>query len=499
MQSSAPSWNIAGNRRTLYVALAFSAALTITMLLLPGIFHVDWNNMLAPTSWLERTTAEGALTGHYHHAFETPRPLWDLFWMLIPYPAFYYPLLALLVGTFSLLLILVSGQVFKSAIPGMLGSLLFIFCFPENLTNFMTGGWNIAFLVLALLALYCYQRNQTVRFVIVLLFAGLIRPESWMIAGYVLLLHVFRKRFKPVLLVPLLAPVLWAVYDWRLSGNPLFSYRATHDYAWFSGLIPTSFLAYWPTIVREFKDQSGIPLLLLGVAGMIYWLVTRRERNLLLNPILIFTFVPLLFSWLTTLKGDIYVMGRFFPVSLLLLTISTFFIPYSLPPRKRRTTFYVFLLLPVLLGAIQAPFVFRETPKSLATRARTAVISEDDAGYLKTVDISKYRRIFIPVRQYATFYQLLGDRYYDKLVGYRELNRMATSGKDFAAMLPALAVWITGDELGFPQIFSELYKGKTVSVTLEGENLRFDFVLLHQTAEEGGYIYEVTSGPAEVR
>jgi len=191
-------------------------------------------------------------------------------------------------------------------------------------------------------------------------------------------------------------------------------------------------------------------------------------------------------------------MGRFFPVSLLLLTISAFFIPYSLPPRKRRIAFYVFLLLPVVLGAIQVPFVFRETPRSLATRASTTVISEQEADYLKTIDITRYKKIFIPVRRCATFYQLLGDPYFDKLVGYRELNRTAASGKDFADMLPALAVWITGDEIGYPQIFSELYKGNTVSVNVAEENLKFDFVLLHQTAEPGGYIYEVTSGPAEI-
>jgi hypothetical protein len=458
-------------------------------LLIPSVIHLDRNFLLAGSGYTMRTLAEGLFTGRFHRTFETPKPLWDCFWLLSRRPGDMFALLAVLTGLLVLVLLLLSNQVYGSAIPGALTSALIFFGLSEYLGMFLSGGWILPFLILILLALYWYLRNRMTWFWIALLVSGLIRPESWMLAACFIVLSVIRRRFRLVSLLPLLAPVLWAAYDWRISGNPFYSFQVTQDYSYFTKVVPTSFIGFWPAIGKELEATAGIPLLLLGVAGLVVRLARKRVENILTDPVLIFILLPLLLTWLLTLKAHLYVMARFFPASLVLVVFGAFALPYDRLRKKRRLEFGVLLALPLVLGALRAPSVVTRLGTSLTSQVRASRIVKQEADYLKQSDLRPYQKLFIPSRRYAEFYQLLGESCYARLVSYRELNRLAATAQGFAALLPSLAIWVNDDEVKYPPIFEDLYKGQSCAFSMKKEKIGFQFELLHQTAEPGGYIY----------
>jgi hypothetical protein len=475
------------SKRLVFIALPLAAALMA--LLIPSVMHLDRGYLLAGSGYTMRTLAEGLLTGRFHRTFETPKPLWDCFWLLSRRPGDLYALLAVLTGVLVLVLLLLSDQVYRSVIPGALSSLLILFALREYLEMFLSGSWILPYLILILLALYWYLRNRMTWFWVALLVSGLIRPESWMLAGGFIVLSVIRRRFRFVSLLPLLAPLLWAVYDWRISGNPLYSFQVTQDYSYFTKVVPTSFIGFWPTIDKDLVATAGIPLLIVGVAGLVVRLARKRVENILTDPVLIFIFLPLLLTWLLTLKAHLFVMARFFPASLVLVVFSAFSLPYARLKKKRRLEFGVLLALPLVLGAFRAPSVVNRLSTSFTSQVRASRTVKQEADYLAQCDLSPYQKLFIPSRRYAEFYQLLGESCYARLVSYRELNRLATTAQGLAALLPSLAIWVNDDELKYPPIFQQLEGGQSYAISMKKEKIGFQFELLHQTAEPGGYIY----------
>ncbi len=107
--------------------------------------------------------------------------------------------------------------------------------------------------------------------------AGLLRPEAWLLAGaYWLWLG------RPVGLLALLAaaPVLWALSDLVITGDPLFSLHSTSDLAAALGRdrgithVPTAF-------VRFLADTARPPVFLLGLLGSgLIWRARGRLRAL---------------------------------------------------------------------------------------------------------------------------------------------------------------------------------------------------------------------------
>jgi hypothetical protein len=482
-----------GKLRLVFIALPLAAA--SMALLIPSVMHLDRGYLLAGPGSTMRTQAEGLFTGQFHRTFETPKPLWDCFWLLTRRPGDMFALLAVLTGVLVLVLLLLSNQVYGSVIPGALSSFLIFFGLSEYLEMFLSGGWILPYLILILLALYWYLRNRMTWFWVALLVSGLIRPESWMLAACFIILSIIRRRFRFVSLLPLLAPVLWAAYDWRISGNPFLSYQVTRDYSYLTAVAPTSFTGFWPAIGRELAATAGIPLLVLGVIALVVRLARKRVETILTDPVLIFILLPLSLTWLLTLKAHLYVMARFFPASLVLVVFGAFSLPYARLKKKRRLEFGVLLALPLVFGAFRAPSVVNRLRTGFTSQVRASKIVKQEADYLAQCDLRPYQKLFIPSRRYAEFYQLLGESCYARLVSYRELNRVDTTTEAFAALLPSLAIWINDDEVSYPPIFQELDQGQNCAFSIQGERIGFQFALINQTAEPGGYIYRADVRP----
>jgi hypothetical protein len=106
--------------------------------------------------------------------------------------------------------------------------------------------------------------------------AGLLRPEAWVLAGLYWLWclpgRALRERAALLVLV-VVAPVLWALVDLAVTGDPLFSLHATSDLAESLGRerglgnVPASFVTFLADLARP-------PVALAGAVGLV--LALRR-------------------------------------------------------------------------------------------------------------------------------------------------------------------------------------------------------------------------------
>ena len=106
--------------------------------------------------------------------------------------------------------------------------------------------------------------------------AGLLRPEAWVLAGLYWLWCGWRRW--DLLALAAAAPLLWALVDLVVTGDPLFSLHSTSELA--DELNRTRGLSHVPhSFVSFLVDTARPPVALLGVAGaMIAWMKLPRER-----------------------------------------------------------------------------------------------------------------------------------------------------------------------------------------------------------------------------
>ncbi|MGZ8633737.1 MAG: hypothetical protein ACXWZZ_07760 [Solirubrobacteraceae bacterium] len=118
---------------------------------------------------------------------------------------------------------------------------------------------------------------------VLLCVAGLLRPEGWLL-GLAWLAYAARGRPRAQVLrwaaLVAAAPVLWALGDLVVTGDPLYSLHGTQDLAEQLGRpreVGTAFSAL-PSYLR---DALGDPILWLGLGGAVAGLLGLYERTLL--------------------------------------------------------------------------------------------------------------------------------------------------------------------------------------------------------------------------
>ena len=103
--------------------------------------------------------------------------------------------------------------------------------------------------------------------------AGLLRPEAWVLAGALWLWRGYKRW--DLLAIAAIAPVIWALVDFSVTGDPLFSLNSTSALADALGRpqgishVPKSFVSFVGGTARE-------PVALAGVVGMV---LAYRERD----------------------------------------------------------------------------------------------------------------------------------------------------------------------------------------------------------------------------
>jgi hypothetical protein len=90
------------------------------------------------------------------------------------------------------------------------------------------------FFIFAAAAMEAHRPRRGMPVMLLLVLAGLLRPEAWVLAGiYVLWLFPVKglRGIWPYVLLAAAAPVLWVVWDWIVTGKPLYSLTSTREVA----------------------------------------------------------------------------------------------------------------------------------------------------------------------------------------------------------------------------------------------------------------------------
>src|SRR4051812_2640350 len=93
--------------------------------------------------------------------------------------------------------------------------------------------WFLFFVFMAA-ALEVQRPRRGMPVMLLLVLAGLLRPEAWVLAGiYVLWLLPEKglRRIWPYVLLAAAAPLLWVAWDWIVTGKPLYSLTSTRETA----------------------------------------------------------------------------------------------------------------------------------------------------------------------------------------------------------------------------------------------------------------------------
>jgi hypothetical protein len=145
-----------------------------------------------------------------------------------------------------------------------------------------------------------------------LVLAGLLRPEAWILGGlYWLWLAVPDRRLRwRALPLVLAAPVLWCVVDAVVTGDPLFSLHATSDLAdelnrsrSFSE-VPGDFVSF-------LADTARLPVALGAVLGVL-WAWRRRDGRAVHVPLALFAAGS--FTFFATSVAGLSVLPRYLTV-----------------------------------------------------------------------------------------------------------------------------------------------------------------------------------------
>lgn len=151
-----------------------------------------------------------------------------------------------------------------------------------------------AALILGAVLLEAQRPRRGPPVLVLLAVAGLLRPEAWVLSG-LYLLYLWRSaahRRLPLLLgLTALAPVLWALMDWLVTGDPLHSLHGTAGLAEDAGRrrridqVPFWTVQYYGFVLRE-------PLVLGVPIGLAFaWWHARRRAVLPLAVVLAMTAV----------------------------------------------------------------------------------------------------------------------------------------------------------------------------------------------------------------
>ncbi|CAA9525713.1 MAG: hypothetical protein AVDCRST_MAG67-3574 [uncultured Solirubrobacteraceae bacterium] len=197
-------------------------------------------------------------------------------------------------------LVFALGREWFNAAAGVLAALIVLTRVP--VLDFGARAYvDIPFLVLVLGALLVETRRPRAGAPVLLplAVAGLLRPEAWLFSGAYLLwllwpgLRAAARRAgprraaawrdaAPLVLLAASAPLLWALHDLLLTGNPLHSLTGTRDNAALLGRVTG--IEHVPAAVpRRLGEILREPVLLAAAGGGLLALAWRRDRRVRLG------------------------------------------------------------------------------------------------------------------------------------------------------------------------------------------------------------------------
>ncbi|MFC1716738.1 hypothetical protein ACFL6S_23930 [Candidatus Poribacteria bacterium] len=161
--------------------------------------------------------------------------------------------------------------------------------------------------------------------------AGLARPESWisstLIIAYLYAAKYLRKGHEKsyrdlLLLIPMLMPLVWHLFDYVAFGDPFYSTKMTRGYAEnMHNAFGSSYTFVWSRYPRMLKGYLlavfQTPLLIVSLIGLI-WMCIKKPKSLL--PLMIPFLSNILFYFVIYVQ-QMTLVGRFFFYNYVLIVI----------------------------------------------------------------------------------------------------------------------------------------------------------------------------------
>jgi hypothetical protein len=149
--------------------------------------------------------------------------------------------------------------------------------------------------------------------------AALLRPEAWLIIGIYWLWFAWKAPWRARAGYAALAavgPLAWAILDWRVTGDPLFSLHHTGDTA--EELGRATGLAAVPSSTQEFLIRlDKLPVVLGGIAGagLALWFAPRR------TPMPLFLFASGVGTFVLVALAGLSVIQRYLLIPSLIVMV----------------------------------------------------------------------------------------------------------------------------------------------------------------------------------
>src|SRR3954469_6627817 len=230
---------------------------------------------------------------------------------------------------------------------------------------------------------------------VLLVLAGLLRPEAWLYAG-AYWLWLFPPRDWPGRLrlagLVAAAPLAWGLSDLAISGDFLWSLHGTHDLASELGR-KTGLLNAARTAPRRLGEIVRLPELIAAVAGFVLGLVWTRRRAALPAAVLVLNgvaFCVLALAGLSLLGRYLFLAGAMLAVFAALACLGWAELPPEHPARVAWRAFglVALALIVVFFGAQQ---VDRLSSLRTDIRARASVQAD-----LHALELPRCRPVYVP-------------------------------------------------------------------------------------------------------
>ncbi|MBU0694201.1 MAG: hypothetical protein KKC11_05980 [Candidatus Omnitrophica bacterium] len=400
----------------------FFLFLFIFFLSLPFLLGLSCKENIHPSY---RVTWFNFLGAHYKLPIDTPKPLIVFLNAIVPQTFGYlFPSLfsALWVLSFMGLTKKISGVYLN----GFFASILCIFCNREVFCDFfLTNYWPITYIPLLFFQILLFLKRRYAFCFCISLLTSLIRPESWFYTVFFIAYLYFKKeKIKPIYLLPFIAPVIWVLFDYRISGDFFFGYRITQSYYLVSAseFHSTSFLSYWSEVMKGMLSRYEPFLLALGIFAI---LVRKIKSHFLerIDILIILALFPFLAYWIFSLKEDIIVMNRFFSFSISVFILYATLLPCFL---LKKFSYGKYLNLIYLLLLVSLSFNGNDLRRAVLKRKANMVIrstAEEIGVFLKDNlnEVSFSKTIIVPERETSYFSLMIGEQNSWKLVSFREI------------------------------------------------------------------------------
>lgn len=225
------------------------------------------------------------------------------------------------------------------------------------------------------------------RAMVLLVLAGLLRPEAWVLAGLLWLWHVRPTRpahllRRPGLLVGMLAaPVLWALSDLAVTGDPLFSLNSTSALAETLGRdrglsgVPRSFVSF-------LSDTARPPVAAAALVGMLLAWRAATPLGLRSRHVLVALFGAGAVTFVGVGVAGLSILPRYLtvPVVALCLFAAVAVAGWTLLPagHARRDAWRAVAVAGAVLGFLAVAVVKADAPGRFATELRYLRAVHDD-------------------------------------------------------------------------------------------------------------------------